>query len=73
MIIRLNAGAKQTPYHKPRTVKDALFALPTGLEETQERMLLRFNHSLHTDALTLLQWLVYAKNILAFVDSLMVQ
>ncbi|WPH04423.1 Hypothetical protein R9X50_00731400 [Acrodontium crateriforme] len=47
---------------RPRFVKDALYSLPSTLDETYERMLIGIDARLRADALTLLRWLAYAKS-----------
>ena len=47
---------------RPRFVKEALYCLPSTLDETYERMLAGIDESLRPDACKLLRWLAYAKS-----------
>ena len=47
---------------RPKFVKEALFSLPTSLDETYERILTGIDKRLRTDAMKLLRWLAYAKS-----------
>ena len=47
---------------RPRFVKEALYSLPSTLDETYERMLVGIDESLRPDARKLLRWLAYARS-----------
>ncbi|SMY29321.1 unnamed protein product [Zymoseptoria tritici ST99CH_1A5] len=47
---------------KPKYVKDALLSLPSTLDETYERMLTGIEERYREEALTLLQWITYARS-----------
>ncbi|SMQ55633.1 unnamed protein product [Zymoseptoria tritici ST99CH_3D7] len=47
---------------KPKYVKDALLSLPSTLDETYERMLTGIEERYRDEALTLLQWITYARS-----------
>ncbi|WPG99074.1 Hypothetical protein R9X50_00187900 [Acrodontium crateriforme] len=47
---------------RPRYIKEALYSLPSTLDETYERMLIAIEDQLRADALTLLRWLAYARS-----------
>ncbi|PPJ57681.1 hypothetical protein CBER1_00147 [Cercospora berteroae] len=47
---------------KPKSIQQALLALPATLDATYERMLLAIEKSVHSEALTLLRWIAYAES-----------
>ncbi|KAF2719344.1 hypothetical protein K431DRAFT_212208, partial [Polychaeton citri CBS 116435] len=53
---------------RPRFVKEALYSLPTTLDETYERILIGIEEGLRIDALVLLRWLAYAKSPLSLSE-----
>jgi hypothetical protein len=53
---------KNLDSHKPKYVKEVLKNLPPTLDDTYTRMLTRIKELYHSEALTLLCWLAYARS-----------